>query len=553
MRPTLKTGWRAALALLGLGLAALSLSQIREHRDIQGRLENLARRSGVLAHDPGIPQSLAREPDPWRARLRLARALLASATEAGEASEPGRTGPDGLDLTLRRLDAARSLASRVAVERPASWEAAMVQGAATYVGWSLRRDRRLVTHPEEWEAPLLRALKLAPGRPEPARFLAAAYLELWPALSRGKRETARALLARSMGHRQTFEALIELWLRTARSAGMPRAEAFAALPAEPWVWERMQQIASRDADWPAYVEARRLWYAAQETRLRRNLAEAEARLRGGDEVRAREIFLAIMQAPPRHRFLPALERALAQCPPGPAGSPAPAVRAWLGWSLDLCSWRSCPMPEPMLRRLADLAGDIEAPAAAHAALVAGDLAQGEVYERRAESTFTEPWGPYLIARAAALTRRRELDDADRALDTVHPAWRSGSLYWQARLALARAAGNGIREAEALRRLEELRRTEWTYRDWTLQERAPRLEIVPAAPAPGFTLEVIGVPDAGAGVEVRLDGEVIAMEGVRRGQVLTLRTPLDARPHLLEIEAVSGGHLVPGAVRLLAGS
>lgn len=547
MQPTLKPVGRTALALMGLALAALSWAQMREHRDTQRHLADLARRSGVLAQDPGILEALAREPDPWRARLRLARAMLASATD------PDRAGSDGLDITLRRLEAARSLASRVAVERPASWEAAMVQGAATYVGWSLQRDRRLITQPEEWEAPLLRSLELAPGRPEPARFLSAAYVELWPALSRGKRKTARALLARSLAHRPTFEALIELWLRTARTAGTTRAEAFSALPDEPWAWERMQQIAARDADWPAYVEARRRWYAAQEGRLRRDLAEAEARLEGGDEVRARELFLGLMQVPPRHRFLPVVESALAQCPPGLAGGATPAVRAWLDWSLDRCSWRSCPLPEPMLRRLAGLAGDVEPPAAARAALAAGDLAEGELHERRAKSTFGEPWGPYLIARAAALTRRRELDGADRALDTVHPAWRSGSLYWQARLALARAAGDSIREAEALRRLEELKRSEWSYRDWTLQDPAPRLEIVPAAPAPGFTLEVIGVPDAGAGVEVRLNGEVIAMKGVRRGQVLTLRKPLDARPHLLEIEAVSGGHLVPGAVRLLAGS
>lgn len=547
MPPMLKTAGRLALALAGLALAALSVSQIRAHREDQRQLAELARRSGVLAHDPGLLESLSREPDPWRARLRLARALLASATD------PALSGADGLDATLRRLEAARSLASRVAAERPASWEAAMVQGGAAYVSWSLQRDRRLLTQPEEWEAPLLRSLELAPGRPEPARFLAAAYVELWPALSRGKQATARALLARSLGHRPTFEALIELWLRTARASGTTRAEAFSVLPGEPWAWERMQQIAARDADWPAWVEARRRWYAAQEARLRRDLAEAEARLRGGDEVRAREILLGVMQVPPRHRFLGAVESALAQCPPGPAGSAAPAVRAWLDWSLDLCSWRSCPLPEPMLRRLAGLAGEVEPPAAARAALAAGDLAEGELYERRAESTFSEPWGPYLIARAAVLTRRLELDGADRALDTVHPAWRGGSLYWQARLALARAAGDNVHEAEALRRLEELKRSEWTYRDWMLEGPAPRLEIAPAGPAPGFTVEVIGVPDAGAGVEVRLDGEVIALEGVRRGQVLTLRKPLDPRPHLLEIEAVSGGHLVPGAVRLLPGS
>ena len=162
MRPTLKTGARVALAVLGLALAALSWFQVREHRDFQKHLGDLASRSGMVAHDPGLVERLEREPDPWRARLLLARAMLASATDPGD---PGQAGADGLEMTLRRLDAARSLASRVAVERPASWEAPMVQGAATYVGWSLRRDRRLITHPEEWEDPLLRSLELAPGRP----------------------------------------------------------------------------------------------------------------------------------------------------------------------------------------------------------------------------------------------------------------------------------------------------------------------------------------------------------------------------------------------------
>jgi hypothetical protein len=465
----MKTGWRAALALVGLALAAASVWQLRSYRDQQRRLDRLARASGVLAYEPGLPEGLAREPDPWHARLQLARTLFATASSASPI-EPGEADRSPA-ATLRRLELARRLAASVAVERPSSWEAAMIQGASAYLGWSLQRDRRLLTEPEEWEGPLLRSLEVAPGRPEPVRFLAAAYLDLWPALSRGKKESARGLMARALADRRTFEVLIEPWLRTADS----RAQAFSAIPRQPWAWERLQQIEAQGADWDAYREARLRWYAALEQSMRDNLAEAEARLQGGDETRARLLFLSVLQVPPRRRFLPHVESALAQCPPGPGGgSFAPYLQAWLDWSLDLCLRQGCPMPEPMLRRLAGLAGAPD----------------------------------------------------------IHEAY----------------------EADPPRRIPEPGRMEWSFRDWTLGERAPRLEVVPAAAAPGLTIEILAVPGAGAAVEVRLDGEVAAISAARRGAVLTVRHPL--RPglsYLLEIEAVSGGQLVPGAARLLPSS
>src|SRR5215212_3087886 len=178
----MKTAWRATLAFAGLGLAAVSVAQFFSYRAGQQTLGELARETGALVQDPGLLEAISREPDPWRARLRVARTLLASAT-ADPQPEPA--------TVLRRLEVARGLASAVSRERPASWEAAMTRGASTYLEWSRRRDRRLLSHPEEWEGPLLRSLELAPGRPEPARFLTAAYLELWPALSRGKKESAR--------------------------------------------------------------------------------------------------------------------------------------------------------------------------------------------------------------------------------------------------------------------------------------------------------------------------------------------------------------------------
>lgn len=459
----MKSGWRTVLVLLGLALAVVSVWQLRRFRYEQGRLDRLARASGVLSYEPGLPQALAREPDPWHARLLLARTLFDSASGALPA-EPAEAAAG-----LRRLELARRLAASVAVARPASWEAAMLQGASAYVIWSLQRDRRLITEAGEWEAPLLRSLEVAPGRPEPARFLAAAYLQLWPALSRGKKESARNLMARALADRQTFAALIEPWLTTADS----RAQAFSAVPRVPWAWEHLQQIATRDADWEMYREARLRWYDTLERSARANLAEAEARLRGGDEAGARLLFLSVLQVPPRRRFLPYVESSLSQCPPGPGGgSFTPYLQAWLDWSLDLCLWKGCPLPEPMLRRLAGLAGTPDA-VETHAA-------------RR------QPAGP--------------------------------------------------------------ERTGWSFRDWTTSGRTVRLELVPAAAAPGFTIEVLGVPDAGAGVEVRVDGEVAAVAGARRGDVLTIRRALKPGvAYVLEAEPVSGGLLAPGSVRLLPSS
>ncbi len=453
----MKPALRATLALAGIGLAAVSVAQLLSYRAGQRDLEELARGTGVLAQDPGLLEAISREPDPWRARLRLARTLLASAT-AEPRPEPA--------VALRRLEVARDLASAVSLERPASWEAAMTRGASTYLEWSLLRDRRIFSRPEEWEGPLLRSLELAPGRPEPARFLAAAYLDLWPALSRGKKESARQLLAGALSDRATFDALIEPWVRTAGSL----EAAFSAMPAAPWAWERLQQIAARNADWPGYSAVRHRWYAALEAQMRRDLAEAEARLEGGDTERARLLFLALLQAPPRRRFLPLVEPALAQAPPGPANPTlAPAFQSWLDWSRDLCRWWRCPMAQPVLNRLAGLA---------HAAETSG-------------------------------------------------------------------------EAEPARRTAEPRQSEWSYRDWQVLEGLARLAMVPAAPAAGLAIEIAGVPDAGAGIEVRLDGEVVAISGARRGDVLTVRHPFDGGAHFLEIEAVSGGLLEPGTVRLLS--
>jgi hypothetical protein len=535
------------LTLLAIALGVTSLASYRLFREDQDRLIDRVRETRVIAWDPQLAEEIEREPDPQRARLKLARSLLASAME-----EPGETpGTDGGvaddgDDVRRRLALARDLAAGVARERPSAWEAPMVQGAATYLGWRLARDPRLLTSYPDWEEPLRRSLELAPGRPEPARFLATAYLELWPALSQGKQAEARALLRRILGHRPTFEALIAAWLQRAGSA----EEAFSAIPDEPWAWERLQQIYADRTDWQSCRLARLRWYGAYQRTLRRDLTEAEARLRGGDTPGATLLFLTTLSAPPRRLFEPVAESALAQLPPeaGP-GNAAPSIRSWLDWALDLCLTRGCPMAPPVLRRLAGLSGDTDVPRAALSALVTGDLAEAESVERRAGDLSAPAWSAYRAAKVRKLAEADDLEDARAAFAEIPAAERESAAYWRAARSLAHAGGDAAGEAEAEKRLEAMRRDAWPLTEWTWRERVARLEILPDAPASGLEAQIFG-PDRGAVAELRLDGEVVAVAALTPNAVVRVRRPIDAGPHVLEVQSATGGQIAAGPVRLL---
>lgn len=535
-------GWRAGLAALAIGLAGVSFEQYRSFAAERAGLVGLAREAGLPARDPRILQQIEREPDPAWARLRLARALLAASVDDAALPTAGASTD-----SLPRLDLARRLAAEVAATRPASWEAPLVQGAATYLGWSLQRDPRLLSDHADWEEPLRRALELAPGRPEPARFLAASYLELWPALSRGKRDETRALLRRAMAHRPTLVALLIPWLERAQSY----EEAFSVLPPEPWAWDQLLAIFSDRADWEGYGRARAGWHRAREAALRRDLAEAEARLRGGDEAGAQPLLLGILAAPPRGRYAPFVEAALALCTPETcSGAAADSARAWLIWNLDLCLSRECPMPSVSVRQLAGLSGSLDPPLAARAALAGGERAHAELLERRADDPRSEAWAPYWIAKARLLIANRELDAAERALETVSPSAR-GAVYWQTALLRARRAGDRRAQAEAEQALEARRSVQWGGSEWKRlgsRDQAFFLELLPASAAGGLAVELHG-PDRGAVAEVILDGELVAVARMTPSADVRIERAVDAGPHRLEVAVISGGVMAPGRVRL----
>src|SRR6185369_775421 len=135
--------------------------------------------------DDRLERELARETDADGIAERAVRASLAR-----EIHTITHSSPDRQESAARLAETARR-AAVVLARRPASWEASMVLGAATYMSGSQGHDARLFTAHERWEA----ALELAPTKREPARFLTGAYVEIWPALTAPKRERTRALLA----------------------------------------------------------------------------------------------------------------------------------------------------------------------------------------------------------------------------------------------------------------------------------------------------------------------------------------------------------------------
>jgi hypothetical protein len=194
--------------------------------------------------------------------------------------------------------------------------------------------------------------------------------------------------------------------------------------------------------------------------------------------------------------------------------------------------------------------------AALASLFAGDLPRASLWERRTEGLGTEPWAPYLITKARALAARGRVDDAREALALVHVSWQERPLYWQAQAAVARAAGDPHGGAAAAARLAALARRAWKPQDWTWNRGTARLEMMTGAPAAGFAVALDQVPANGSLVELRLDGTAVGDFPVRpvrpsggAAPPLRLAVALGAGLHVLELDSLDGGQVLPGAVEL----
>lgn len=536
---------RAALALTAITLALTAAGGYRALRTSRDAESARLERDGVSLDTA----ALGREPDPDGVRLRAARAVLAA--ELDPARRQGLPPEQAARESAARMAEAAATSRGVLALRPASWEAALVAGAATYLEWSQARDPRLFTAYRQWEAPLETALRLAPAKREPVRFLAAAYLEIWPALSPRKREIAHGLLTEVFRDPEELSALLSPWLDTAAD----RREAFSVLPDDPEAWEKVERAYAERRDLAGLTEARQRRERSLLSRLRRDLLRADRLSEQGDEEEARDLYLSVAgRARPEARYLDLLQSALQRCPPGPVdAATAKRLAPHLARALDRCLFASCDLPPATLKRLAHFVRDQEPSQAALAALFAGDLPRAALYERRTEGLGTEPWAPYLIAKARVLAARGQADDAREALALVHLSWQGKPLYWQAQAEVARAAGDASAGARAAARLAGLTRRAWSPQDWTWHRGTARLEMMTAAPAAGLAVALDQVPANGALVELRLDGAAVGQFPVRppaaAAAPLRVAAPLGRGLHVLELESLDGSQVLPGVAEL----
>ncbi len=537
----------AALAGLVVGGACLWSA----HLVRRGVAHDLETAAGLGLDAPSLPAELRRAESAPRARLRLARALLTAALDerndvlSAESAAPKR---------LHRLDTASRLARSVLDAHPASWEAAMVAGAATYLRWSEAQDPRLLQDYRRWESPLLYALGTAPDRRVPARYLAAAYLELWPALSADKRALTRDLLADAFQDRATFGRLLDSWLNVASGAA-----ALAPIPDRSWAWASLRARAGRRADWTEYCDAWRRERGALARELRARLREARDLSAGGELGKARKTLLGILSdAPVDRAFGEIVEQTMELLPHGPQnGTPlAPAVH-WLAWAMarDLTGGAQPLSPATLarLRRLAfrESSGDEGGPLAAWVDLAADRLERAERLEARSVGSWQEEWAPYFLLKARYLQERGRIAEARRALAQVHPDWRTHPAYLRAAAQLGKpdakagaAVGPGAAVASPPSAVA-------TPLDWSYSGVIARLALRVPATAGGLRIMLAEIPPKGGALAIRWDGETVSCRPLAPGS-RRIEVPLEATRglHQIELELLNGGSLYPGSVKLL---
>ncbi|MEM1176808.1 MAG: hypothetical protein AAGM22_00560 [Acidobacteriota bacterium] len=526
------------LAVIAVGLAFVALTEATswaQHR--RGLVQ--------LMDDAGLSESAAvrrieREGTPHHAKLLTARALIYSLMSTADG--------DRRRELAAQLPEARGLAGQVLKAQPNSWQAAMLLGTAVYLERSIGRDERLYTEARDWEAPLLKAVRDAEGHPEPRRLLATAYLEVWHALSPDKREHARALLKQVFADDvRAFQALSPAWFEL----GLSLDESLEIVPEVPQAWASLTRSFADRKRHSAFIVAHRRYLDALESTLEERKADAELRLRLGDYYESRSMFLRLLQeAPPSMRFLPIASRSLELYPPGLHGiSSTDSLGEWVDWALELARLDIRTFSPQAMGRLLDAMGEIEPEKAAQMALLAEEPYQAERFEKLAQPLTLVSWAPYVIAKA-----KRQAADGDGlgardSLAQVGIAKREELPYLIASRLAASAVGDLPAEAEARARLEEERSRAWDTLKWRWRRGRPTLEMLPRGEGARLDIEILDADSTGGVVEVRFDGATVALQSVYAGQRLTLDLQVDSRPHLLEIQPVSGGNVSPGRVTL----
>ncbi len=537
---------RRRIATLGatILLAVLAGGAVAHHRAwlaVQDDLAAVARSQGLAGPELAeLTVRMRREGDPTDARLVLAARLFDLEIANREPGSPA---------SAERLLATRELAREALRDEPSSWQAAMLLGAAASLERSRNRDPRIYSLAKDWERPLTVAGELAPAEMQPRRLLAAAYLEVWPALTPAKRTKVEALLREAFLEPRTFERLYEPWVAIAGSL----ERAATLLPDQPLTWKRLATSALERRLWSEFAALSARSRESLRQSLERDLALAATAVARGDLAGARRQYGAVLAAAPVDaEFAPTVETALGRLPPGPADeAQVRAAEAWLGWALPLCLVRDCPFASPAMGRLASLAGSmLRGGEAAFAALAAGDRARADLLERRSDEVWSEPWAPFLTYKAKLQAARKEIPTARATLLTVHRAFRV-RLAWRA--LAERLAAVGVVPGPPLAR------DRWEAADWWFDQGASRLDLLPSRPATALWLELAEAARSEALLEVQWDGHALPPVVIAAGAT-SVRLPIavppgaasatiSAEPHLLEVRVRTGDLRPATRVRL----
>lgn len=503
-----------------------------------GRSPNaeLAAEVGALDLSGRLARAVASEPVRARAELLTARALVAHELDQSWLLEiPEAERPAALEASLERLARAAELSRAVLAELPSSWQAAMLVGATTHLERRRRRDPRFFTRYREWEAPLELALALGPSQLEPERYLLAAYLDAWRALSPEKKEQTRERLAVAFDDPTTFRTLIQAWLSVSPSI----ESGLEIVPSRPSSWALLRQLFAAQADWDRYLVCDRRHVEAVQQQAAADLTD--------EPVETATLGRLLSRLPLDLRSTPQLERALEILPAAaaPAGL-GEAANAWLDWAVGRARFADSPLSPAAITRLAELANEHRLQASA--AVLTGDLGRAESLERQAYSLHTELWAPYLLLKADRLARGGDAGAAAAALARLSSAWIDSPQAVETRWLLAELNADEAAIAASRRERQRVSTDRWSADAWRPSLRGWRLEVLAVGRAVGLEIEIAALPRRGGAFALLVDGATVARFGLREPGVTELRHELDAGLHLIELVPLSAGQARPGGLR-----
>lgn len=361
--------------------------------------------------------------------------------------------------------------------------------------------------------------------------LAAAYLEVYPALSAERRPQVAQVLRNSFADLDFRRRQIQRWLNVAGSLENAEqllpgdAETLAALAGA--AWSRSDTAAAVD------------YWARQRRQLRNELAGTlDLAIRRPGELQntpANTFAWIVSRSAVDQEFVPLVQEALARLPARTTEDPqvtAAAVR-WLAWAQPLCLLFTCPLDPASFEKLAALAAPrVNTETAAFAALAAGDRPRAEKLAKDTGALVTEAWSTYVLFAARKHLEANEPGKAALLLNRVHPGAQQRPVW----VTLQRRTGQPERpETAAILRQESWGPASWRrVAEWTL------LELAVGRRASGLRVELAEPAKTDLFLGLEWDGRRLDPIVVRSG-ARSFRVPVDVAPglHALRLWAQAG--------------